>query len=214
MYKDITGIILSGGKSSRMGRNKSFLKVGDKTIIERVRDLLQGIFHDVILITNDPDEYKFLDLPMFEDVYKHKGPLAGIHSGLMHSSTESNFIISCDIPFMTQEMIKYLVDYNTAKIITIAKADGFIQQLAGKYSKECLDDVEEILKEQLEFERKDEIQKKRRCNVLKLIDRVGAEIINAEMLPFYNEDLYLNMNKSEDYELLLHKFHAMNNGED
>jgi molybdopterin-guanine dinucleotide biosynthesis protein A len=132
----------------------------------------------------------------------------------MHSSTESNFIISCDIPFMTQEMIKYLVDYNTAKIITIAKADGFIQQLAGKYSKECLDDVEEILKEQLEFERKDEIQKKRRCNVLKLIDRVGAEIINAEMLPFYNEDLYLNMNKSEDYELLLHKFHAMNNGED
>ena len=210
MYKDITGIILSGGKSSRMGRNKSFLKVGDKTIIERVRDLLQGIFQDVILITNDPDEYKFLGLPMFEDKYRHKGPIAGIHSGLMHSSTEINFIISCDIPLITQEMIKYLIDYKTDKLVTIAKADGFIQQLAGKYSKACLSDTEDILKEYLEAERRDDVQKKRRCNVLKLIDRVGAEIINAEELPFYSEDLYFNMNKTEDYELLLQKLQVMN----
>ena len=206
MYKDITGIILSGGKSSRMGTNKSFLKVGDKTIIERVRDLMQGIFQDVILITNDPDEYKFLGLTMFEDVYKHKGPLAGIHSVLVHSSTEINFIISCDIPLITREMIKYLVDYKTEKLITIAKADGFIQQLAGKYSKTCLNAAEEILNEQLEAERRDNVQRKRRCNVLKLIDQVGAEIINAEELPFYNDNLYFNMNKTEDYNLLLKKF--------
>jgi molybdopterin-guanine dinucleotide biosynthesis protein A len=205
MYKDITGIILSGGKSSRMGRNKSFLKVGETTIVERVRDLLQGIFQDVILITNDPNEYKFLGLPMFEDVYKHKGPLAGIHSGLIHSSNEINFIISCDIPLITLEMIKYLVDYKTDKLITIAKADGFIQQLAGKYSEACLSDAEEILKEQLEAERRDDTQMKRRCNVLKLIDRVGTEIIDAEELPFYIEDMYFNMNKTEDYKLLLQK---------
>jgi molybdopterin-guanine dinucleotide biosynthesis protein A len=214
MYKNITGIILSGGKSTRMGENKSLLKVGNITVIERVRNLLQGIFQDVILITNDPEEYKFLGLPMFKDVYKHKGPLAGIHAGLVHSSTEPNFIISCDIPFMTQEMIIYLVDYNTSKIITVAKADGFIQQLAGKYSKACLSTAEEILKEQLEAERRNDVQTKRRCNVLKLIDQVGAEIINAEELPFYNENLYFNMNKTEDYELLLHKFHAKNSGED
>jgi molybdopterin-guanine dinucleotide biosynthesis protein A len=210
MYKDITGIILSGGKSSRMGKNKSFLKVGDKTIIERVRDLLQGIFQNVILITNDPDEYEFLDLPMFEDVYKHKGPLAGIHSGMLHSSTELNFIVSCDMPFMTQEMIKYLVDYKTNKLITVAKADGFIQQLAGKYSKVCLIDAEQILKKQIEAERRDDVQRNRRCNVLKLIDRVDAEIIDALKLPYYNEDLYFNMNKTEDYELLLQKLQAKN----
>ena len=106
---------------------------------------------------------------------------------------------------MTQEMIKYLVDYETDKLITVAKADGFIQQLAGKYSKQCLADAEEILKDQLEAERRDDVQTKRRCNVLKLIDRVGAEIIDAEKLPFYNEDLYFNMNKTEDYRLLLQK---------
>jgi molybdenum cofactor guanylyltransferase len=205
MYDDITAIILSGGKSSRMGINKSFLKIGDKTVIERMRDLLQSMFNNVILITNDRDDYKFLGLPVFEDVFRHRGPLAGIHSGLKHSETNINFIISCDLPLMTKEMINYLIEYKTDKLITVANADGFIQQLAGKYSKECLSPSEKILKEVVNNENRDAVQKKRKCNVLRLIDLVGAEIINAESLPFYNEDLYFNMNRTEDYNLLLDK---------
>ncbi len=210
MYDDITAIILSGGKSLRMGTNKSFLKIGNKTVIERMRDLLQSIFKDVILITNESDDYKFLGLPIYEDVFRHKGPLAGIHSGLKNSKTNINFIISCDLPFMTREMINYLIEYKTNKLITVAKADGFIQQLAGKYSKECLSPSEKILKEGIENENRDAVQKKRKCNVLSLIDLVGAEIISAESLPFYNEDLYFNMNKTEDYELLLRKLKMKN----
>jgi molybdopterin-guanine dinucleotide biosynthesis protein A len=205
MYDDITAVILSGGKSSRMGTNKSFLKIGDKTIIERLRDLLQSMFKDVILITNEPDDYKFLGLPIYEDIFLHRGPLAGIHSGLKHSKTNINFIISCDLPFMTKETINYLIEYKTDKLITVAKADGFVQQLAGKYSRECLSPSEKILKEGIINENRDAIQRKRKCNVLSLIDLVGAEIISAESLPFYNEDLYFNMNRTEDYNLLLDK---------
>ncbi len=205
MYNDITAIILSGGKSSRMGRNKSLLKIGDKTFVERVRDQMQQIFKDVALITNTPAEYKFLDLPIYEDIYKHKGPLAGIHSGLLNSSTDTNFIISCDLPLITNEMIEYLIDFQTNKLITIARADGYIQQLAGKYSKDCLVAAEDILKEQVNIENRNTKQRKRGCNVLKLIDKVGAEIISAESLPFYNEDLYFNVNRTEDYNLLLKK---------
>jgi len=106
---------------------------------------------------------------------------------------------------MTKEMINYLIEYKTNKLITVAKADGFIQQLAGKYSKVCLSPSEKILKEVVNNENRDAVQKKRKCNVLRLIDLVGAEIIPAESLPFYNEDLYFNMNKTEDYELLLQK---------
>jgi len=205
MYDDITAIILSGGKSLRMGTNKSFLKIGDKTIIERMRDLLQSIFKDVILITNEPGDYKFLDLPIYEDAFRHRGPLAGIHSGLKHSKNNLNFIISCDLPFMIKEMINYLIEYKTDKLITVAKADGFIQQLAGKYSKECLSPADKILKEVVNNENRNVVQKKRKCNVLSLIDIVGAEIISAESLPFYSEDLYFNMNRTEDYNLLLNK---------
>ncbi len=122
MYKDVTGIILSGGKSSRMGVNKSLLKVGEITIVERMSDLMQSLFREVILITNDPADYKFLNIPIFEDLFKQKGPLAGIHSGLTHSSTEENFIISCDLPFITEKMIKYIVDFKTEKLITDCKS--------------------------------------------------------------------------------------------
>jgi molybdopterin-guanine dinucleotide biosynthesis protein A len=205
MHNPVTAIILSGGKSSRMGRNKALLKIGDKTIIERVRDQMQKIFKDVILITNTPDEYKFLDLPIYEDIYKHQGPLAGIHSGLLNSETDTNFIISCDLPLISKEMIEYLVEFKTNKLITIAKVNGYVQQLAGIYFKECLVTAEKILKEQVRLKNKNTEQKKRDCSALRLINWIGAEIISAESLSFYKEDLYFNMNRAADYNLLVKK---------
>ncbi len=210
MYDDITGIILSGGKSTRMDENKSLLKIGEKTIIEHVKDLMQSLFSKVILMTNDPDDYKFLNLEMHKDIYFRMGPLAGIHSGLTYSSTDKNFIISCDIPLMKPEMIKYLVDYKTNKPVTIAKADGFIQQLCGVYHKSCLQPAENILSSNINAEGRNEEQKKRGCKVLGLIDIVGAEIIEAESLHFYKKDTFFNMNKRSDYENILSKMTVEN----
>jgi len=208
MYNDVTGIILSGGKSSRMGGNKSLLKIGDQTIIERVRDLMKSLFNEVILITNEPADYKFLNIPIYEDLFKHKGPLAGIHSGLTYSSSEKNFIISCDLPFITPEIIKYLFDFKTEKLITVAEADGYIQQLAGKYSKESVYEAEKILNDQLSAEAKGGNQTKKDISALKLINKVGAEIISAESLPFYKEEIFFNMNNVEDYKFLLEKLNS------
>ena len=210
MYDDITGIILSGGKSTRMGENKSLMKIGSKTIIEHVKDLMQSLFSKVILITNDPDEYDFLNLEMYKDIYFRMGPLAGIHSGLTHSPKDKNFIISCDILLMTPEMIKYLIDYKTNKPVTVAKADGFIQQLCGVYHKSCLEVVENILSFSKNDEERNEVQKKRGCKVLGLIDIVGAEIIEAELLPFYKKDMFFNMNRRADYENILSKITVEN----
>ena len=210
MYNDITGIILSGGRSFRMGENKSLLKIGDKPVIEHVTDLMKSLFTKVILITNDPDEYKFLKLEMYADIFIRMGPLAGIHSGLTHSWTIKNFIISCDIPLMTAEMIKYLVEFKTDKPITIAKADGFIQQLCGAYDKKCLPNAEEILFNQKKESLINSESKKNRCKVLDLVDLVGAEIIDAESLSFYKKDIFFNMNKRSDYEIVLQKLTHLN----
>jgi len=203
MYDDITGIILSGGKSSRMGENKSLMKINDSTMIERVVNLMKSYFTEVILITNTPDEYEFLNISLYEDIFTYRGPLAGIHSGLHHSETERNFIISCDIPLMTGEIIKYLIEYETDKPITICKADGFIQQLAGLYSKSVLPNAEKLLKENIENETRSESQTKRKCKVLSLIDVAGAQIINVEKLSFYEEGTFFNMNRPEDYQKIL-----------
>ncbi len=94
IYSDITGIILAGGKSTRMGENKSLLSLNGKTVIERVVDLMKSIFKEVILITNTPEEYDFIKIPKYKDIFEYKGPLAGIHSGLTHSNTEKKL---CDL---------------------------------------------------------------------------------------------------------------------
>lgn len=205
MYKNITGIILSGGKSSRMGENKSLLKLGSNTVIEYTVELMKSIFTEVILITNSPHEYKFLNIPMYGDFYTGRGPIAGIHSGLVNSKTVENFVISCDIPLITSDIIKYIVDYKTSKPITVCKADGFIQQLAGKYSKSLLTRIEDIIQIN-EAENRNNDQKKRKCSVLSLLDVEGAEIIDTNDLNFYKEGTFLNMNRREDYQKLLRIF--------
>ena len=205
MYKNITGIILSGGKSTRMGENKSLMKLGDRTVIEHTLLLMQSLLSEVILITNTPDEYKFLNIPLFEDVYKYRGPLAGIHSGLLNSTTEENFVISCDIPLITKEIIEYIIKYDTPHPITVCRADGYIQQLAGKYSKSLTPKIEALLKIEKD-ETRDSNQKKRKCKVHSLLDIVGAEIIEAKDLDFYSDGIFLNMNRQEDYQKILSKF--------
>ncbi|MDP4192243.1 MAG: molybdenum cofactor guanylyltransferase [Bacteroidota bacterium] len=205
MYNDITAIILSGGKSSRMGQNKSLMKIGKITIIELMHEKLRPMFKEIILITNDIDDYAFLKVPKYTDIYPGRGPLSGIHSALKNTTTFRNFIISCDIPLMKREMIEYLVNYTTSYPVTIAKADGFIQQLCGVYTKECLPVAENILKESIEEESRTSDQKKIGCRVLELINKIGAEVIDAQALPFYEKDMYFNMNKKDEFEFVKQK---------
>ena len=210
MYNDITGIILSGGKSKRMGVNKSLLKIGNKSLIEIIHEIIVDLFEEIILSTNESQLYEFLKLKSYKDIYPNKGPLSGIHSGLINSKTDKNFVVSCDMPFMTSEMIEYLVDYKCNKPIVVAKADGFIQQLCGLYDKSCLPIIKKILSEDSESENRNVQQQKRGCKVLELINKAGAEIINAETLPFYNKDLFFNMNSTDDYTYVKEKLMKAN----
>ncbi|MGQ9798573.1 MAG: molybdenum cofactor guanylyltransferase [Ignavibacterium sp.] len=190
MYNDITGVILSGGKSSRMGVNKSFLKLGNQTIIERIVDLMKSIFSEVIIITNTPDEYKFLNLPLYEDIYKWKGPLAGIHSALVHSKTDKVFVISCDVPLMSREMIEYIINYKSDKPIVFCEAAGYHQPLVGIYSKSILNAVEKFISNE-------ELNNK---SFHKFLTNIDAEIIHPEKLDFYKDELFFNVNRPEDFE--------------
>ena len=85
MNKNYTAIILSGGKSSRMGTNKSHLKINGKSLIERTVELCRSIFDESIIITNDIEEYVSLKIKCYKDIYPNFGPLSGIHSGLVNS---------------------------------------------------------------------------------------------------------------------------------
>ena len=200
MHKDITGIILSGGKSLRMGVNKSLLKIGNKSVIEITVDLMKSLFDNNILSTNTPEEYEFLKLSMIEDVFKDAGPLAGIHSALLKSNTDKNFVISCDVPLINREMIEYIIDFQTDSKIIISSAAGFLQPLVGIYHKKLLPEIEKIL-----TINSVESTKPSHKSLHKLIESAGAEITDPTSLPFYSDELFFNLNNKKDYEFILGK---------
>jgi molybdopterin-guanine dinucleotide biosynthesis protein A len=165
---------------------------------------MKDLFRKVILITNQQEDYSFLNLPIYEDIYKNMGPLAGIHSALMHTTTEKNFIISCDIPLMTAGVIKYIVEYPTEKPIIITKADNFIQQLCGIYSQSLVPAIEKIIiKENEVTDERNPDQKKRGCRVLHLVRSTDSEIIDIEKEYYeYKPGTFYNMNRPEEYNFI------------
>ena len=203
MYNGITGIILCGGKSLRMGTNKAFLKFGDKYIVEILVGLMRNIFGKVILVTNEPGLYSFLKIDIFEDIYKGKGPLGGIYSGLMNSETGRNFVISCDIPLITKSAIEFIIGCPSDKDIKVPLADGYVQQLFGIYNRSLLTKI----KNQLNPE--EQLNSTAKCKVLQLIESAHSEIINIENeMPGYNANTFLNMNNMTDYLLAGHIYES------
>jgi molybdenum cofactor guanylyltransferase len=191
MHSNITGIILSGGRNSRMGVNKSMLKIGDRTVIEIIVDLMQSLFSELILSTNSSEEYSFLQLTTVADLYKDAGPLAGIHAGLRRSATRENVIISCDLPLMSREMLEYLATVPSNKSVVISRVAGFIQPLPGRYAKELLPAIEKILATASNHKSK---------SLYNLYTQVDTEITDPSHLPFFRDELFFNMNSKNDYE--------------
>jgi molybdopterin-guanine dinucleotide biosynthesis protein A len=193
VYSTITGIILSGGKSSRMGTNKLFLKIGDKTVIEIIVDLMSSLFSEIILSTNSAEELAFLQLPTVADFYQDAGPLAGIHAALLHSRTDANLVISCDLPRMSREMLEHIVSLPSDKAIVICRAAGFLQPFPGRYHKRALHAIEEILAAPPQHGYR---------SFRNLFAKIETEIIEAHHLPFFKNELFFNMNNYADYQNL------------
>jgi molybdopterin-guanine dinucleotide biosynthesis protein A len=193
--KDITGFILSGGKSSRMGTNKALLKINNNTLIEFLTKLLEPIFSRVVISSNEPELFKFLGKEVIADRYFGLGPLSGIHSALSFTNSENNFIISCDLPFISEELIKYLIGNKSNSSIFLPRAEGRIQQLCGIYSKSVLAEVEDLM---LESQKPNTNLK---GSIFELLERVKTEFVNVDNLSFYHPNLFLNINNVEEYEI-------------
>ncbi len=144
--KNITAAILAGGTSSRMGTNKALLTLGDTTFIERIAASVQNVFGHAIIIANQTGDYAFLHRPIFSDVFPRCGPLGGLHSALVHSSTSHVFVTSCDLPFITSEMISSLVEQSTQGAITLVSDGKHTHPLFGIYPQTLHVHVERALR--------------------------------------------------------------------
>ncbi len=144
----VTAVILAGGNSIRMQSNKALLQYRGERFIERIHRQLAEIFSDVILVTNTPDQYRFLPCRMVSDIYSGGGSLAGIHSGLMHCATPYIFVVACDMPHLNEILIRRLVSMagrEEETDVVIPESEGGLEPLHAVYGKGCLPIMEENL---------------------------------------------------------------------
>ncbi len=144
MKERITGIVLAGGKSSRMGTDKGIMELNEKKVIEYVLNSLAPVVDTILIIANN-DHYNNFGYPVYEDIIRDCGPLGGIYTGLVNSNTEKNIVLSCDIPFITSEMIDLIVSQSGEYEITVPLHNGKLEPLCAVYTKKCTSRLKELL---------------------------------------------------------------------
>ena len=129
---ELTGIILAGGKSSRMGEDKGLMSFKGKAMIQHIIDAVKPLVSTIVIIANNKD-YEQFGYPVYEDIIKGKGPLAGIYTGLTHSKAEKNMVLSCDVPFVNGEILKLLIEACKDVDVAIPEKNNRTHQLIGVY---------------------------------------------------------------------------------
>ena len=178
-----SGVILAGGRNSRFsGRNKAFIRIGGKRIIDRTYGLFKELFEEIILVTNDPLQYVEWNLNIVTDIFPLQSALTGIHAGLFFTTNPYAFFAACDTPFLKRELIETILDKIEPGIdIIIPETSEGLEPLCAVYSKQCLKPAEQHL-----------VQKKlkirqffRKVRVKKLSEKVLREK-DLDLLSFFN----------------------------
>jgi molybdopterin-guanine dinucleotide biosynthesis protein A len=134
----MTGIILSGGENSRMGRNKAFLVVDGERMIDRILRIYKSLFAEVILVTNQPLDYLDLDVTLVTDIYPGRKALGGIYTGLFYANSSHAFAAACDMPFLNPEFIAHMMEQALPYEIVVPQTADGLQPLHAVYSRKCL----------------------------------------------------------------------------
>lgn len=183
--KNITAVLLAGGKSSRMGTDKGILEINGIKMIESIILAVKPIVDEIIIIANN-DHYDYLGYAVHKDLIKEAGPLAGIYTGLSYSNTEKNLVISCDIPFVNSGLLSYIIDNAGNCEVAVPVHNGVTEPLCAIYSKKCVNTFKKlILDNELKMH-----------NVLNYF--LTKQIFISTNQSFYNSKLFTNINTLDE----------------
>lgn len=142
-----TAIILAGGKSTRMGFDKQLIKIQERMLVETLIQKLRDEFQEIVIVTNKPEYYIGLADIITGDVILGKGPLSGIHAGLLKASSEYSYVVACDMPSIEMDYVRYM----KTRIGTgghkacVTRLGEWLEPFNAFYSKDLLDHIEEFL---------------------------------------------------------------------
>jgi len=188
---EISGIILAGGKGLRLGRDKALETINGRDLLHRVVSRLSFLESDIVIVATEKQCLSwFGDYPgvkIVTDIYPDKGPLGGIYTGLVTSDTRYNLVVACDMPFLSQPLLGYMVQLSANFDLVIPRWNGLVEPLHAVYSKDSLAAMESTLKQGI-------------LSVTKLLSLVRVRYVEAEEIERFDPKhlSFFNVNTEAD----------------
>lgn len=184
-YNDITGIVLAGGKSRRMGQDKAMLPMPSGTMLSGALFFLQQHFQKIIIAGNRPDLEGY-GVPIIQDIYPGSS-LGGIHAGLNAAETDWVFVMPCDMPFPNAELLINLLQSRQHADAVVPKTEKGFESLFALYHRRALPVIESFLQQ-------------KRFRVYDLFEQIAVNYIEPNELPHNFEISLMNVNTPQDYQ--------------
>ncbi len=183
MPEPITVAVLAGGRSKRMGTDKSFTLLQGRPLIEHVLERVEPLGAYTMLITNRPADYAGLSLPMFADVFPGKGSLGGLYTALTYSPTGHTLCVACDMPFLSPPLLQHLIDLRDGYDVIVPRIDGFPEALHAVYSKACLEPMRTLIQQD-------------RLKIIGFYHQVNVRYVEEEEIRQFDPELrsFINVN--------------------
>lgn len=188
----MTAIILAGGKSLRLGRSKLLETIEGKSLIQWVVDRLATLSTEIVIATARGEIIpcsSSVKIKTVADIYPGKGPLAGIHSGLIASSSPRAIVVGCDTPFLSVGLLRYMAQISSTFDIVVPRIKNEVEPLCAVYSKNCLGPIQELLE-------RDERQ------IRKLFSMVKVKYVEEDKIDSFDPEhlSFFNVNSQDDLE--------------
>jgi molybdopterin-guanine dinucleotide biosynthesis protein A len=191
---DISCVILAGGKSLRLGHDKVLQKVGNRSLLEQVISRIDSLSREIIIVTAEERIFsQYVDYPKLKvvsDIFPGKGSLGGIHTGLVTSDSFYNLIIACDMPFLNQPLLRYMIEVSEGFDFVLPRINNLYEPLHAVYSKNCVGPAELMLKQGRKI-------------IIELFDFVKVRYVEAEEVDRFDPQhlSFFNVNTKEDLKL-------------
>lgn len=187
----VSGVILAGGRSQRLGSDKAFLPLFDQPLVARVVYTLASLSDDLIVVTNTPAPYAALGLPvrLVGDEHPGQGSLMGVYTGLRQARHPHVLVVACDMPFLSQPLLRYMTTLMAGYDVVVPEVSGMLEPLHAIYGERCLPPMARLL---ASGERK----------IVRFYPEVGVRIVKESEIDQFdpNHLSFLNVNTRQDWE--------------
>lgn len=189
MHSALTVVVLAGGRSRRMGRDKALLPVDKTPLLQRVIDVAAPLSAHRLLITNTPASHALFSWPHVADIYPDKGPLGGLYTALSYAETDYLLLLACDLPYLNGAFLRFLCQQIDEHQAVVPDSTDGLQPLCALYSRGILENVRLAIEQN-------------RLGMRRLLAELNIRTLSAAESQPYDPDgrLFTNLNTPEDYQ--------------